>query len=455
VKRRPIDFAVRICAIALLSNVHACFAATGFYSVAEGDGVWWFIDPQGKQFFSLGVSDIGAGPSREKYDHNRPAYAAFQHYASTDAWAQHTLERLAAWKFNTIGGWADESLARGPMPYAVVLHLGSELGFPWNDAFSDEFEEGIEKLVRERVRPRSSDKNLLGWFTDNEQSWYPDMLFGYHLSQPATSGARKALIDILEGQYGGDFELLEQEFEVTGATTFGELAHSGKLKLRPEGDGRQAILRFTAALAEQYYKLVHDAIRRHDPNHLILGDRYAWHCPDVVAKAAAPYVDVISTNFDWPEATDGYLPPGYLRNLHRVTGKPVLVTEYYVAARENRSGNKNTGGIFLTVGTQQERTAAVENRLRCLVEQPYVVGAHWFRFADEPTHGRPKDGEDYNFGLVDIQNRPYDELTAAMTSRVCHGKQTTSSSNPNPVGSGRRGRIARTATCRSIIGGRG
>jgi hypothetical protein len=91
------------------------------------------------------------------------------------------------------------------------------------------------------------------------------------------------------------------------------------------------------------------------------------------------------------------------------------VSEYYVAARENRSGNKNTGDIFLIVDTQSQRAAAFENRLRSLVRQPYVVGAHWFRYADEPTHGRPKDGEDYNFGLVDIDNRPYDELTAAMT----------------------------------------
>jgi hypothetical protein len=160
---------------------------------------------------------------------------------------------------------------------------------------------------------------------------------------------------------------------------------------------------------------VHDAIRRYDSNHLILGDRYARHCPDVVAKAAAAYVDVVSVNVDWPEATDGYLPIGYLQNLHRVTGKPVLVTEYYVASADNRSGNKNSGRIFLTVATQQDRVTAFENRLRILAQQPHVVGAHWFRFADEPPHGRVSDGEDYNFGLVDIDNQPYEELTAAMT----------------------------------------
>jgi hypothetical protein len=47
---------------------------------------------------------------------------------------------------------------------------------------------------------------------------------------------------------------------------------------------------------------------------------------------------------------------------------------------------------------------------------PYVVGADWFQHHDEPTHGRPMDQEDYNFGLVDIEDRPYEEVTAAFAS---------------------------------------
>lgn len=399
----------------LLCVARDCEAKPGFYSVAEIDGVWWFTDPQGKPFYSLGVSDIGPGPPRDKYDPARPAYAAFQHYDSTQKWAEHTIQRLTDWNFNTLGGWADPALTGGSLPYSVVLHMGSQVGFPWNDVFAADFAGTLDEFAKLRVRSHRRDTNLLGWYSDNEQGWYPDTLLTYHSSQPASSKTRAKLIELLRDEYKTDFAALERDFEVIGAATFDDLMRGGELRYRLDGDGRGVVRQFAAAIADRYYRVVHDAIRRYDPNHLILGDRYAWHCPDVVAKAAAPYVDVISTNLDWPEATDGYLPTGYLRNLHRLTGKPVLVTEYYVAARENRSGNKNTGGIFLTVDTQEDRTAAVEQRLRCLARQPYVVGAHWFRFADEPTHGRAKDGEDYNFGLVDIDNRPYDGLTAAMS----------------------------------------
>jgi hypothetical protein len=41
---------------------------------------------------------------------------------------------------------------------------------------------------------------------------------------------------------------------------------------------------------------------------------------------------------------------------------------------------------------------------------PYIVGADWFQYFDEPSYGRG-DGENYNFGLVDIHDQPYKPLT--------------------------------------------
>jgi hypothetical protein len=42
---------------------------------------------------------------------------------------------------------------------------------------------------------------------------------------------------------------------------------------------------------------------------------------------------------------------------------------------------------------------------------PAVVGLHWFQWVDEPVTGR-FDGENYNIGLVDVTDRPYDEMLA-------------------------------------------
>src|SRR6185503_10029251 len=78
----------------------------------------------------------------------------------------------------------------------------------------------------------------------------------------------------------------------------------------------------------------------------------------------------------------------------------------------NRSGNKNDKSTFPTVSTQKERAAGFRNTLHALLKIPYVVGADWFQYYDEATHGR-FDGENFNFGLVDIHNRPYEPLTSA------------------------------------------
>ena len=51
-----------------------------------------------------------------------------------------------------------------------------------------------------------------------------------------------------------------------------------------------------SAIAERYYRVTNEAIRRYDPNHLILGDRWEANreLPEEVVRAALPYVDVFS-----------------------------------------------------------------------------------------------------------------------------------------------------------------
>ena len=49
-------------------------------------------------------------------------------------------------------------------------------------------------------------------------------------------------------------------------------------------------------MAKQYYKTIHDAIRKYNPNQLILWDRYEANSPIAieVIEAASPFVNVLS-----------------------------------------------------------------------------------------------------------------------------------------------------------------
>ena len=75
-------------------------------------------------------------------------------------------------------------------------------------------------------------------------------------------------------------------------------------------------------LANQYYKTIHDAIRRYDTHHLLLGDRYEANASIAmeVINAAKPYVDVISFQ-------DFRDPVKHLDEWHRKTDKPVLLAD--------------------------------------------------------------------------------------------------------------------------------
>jgi hypothetical protein len=186
------------------------------------------------------------------------------------------------------------------------------------------------------------------------------------------------------------------------------------LTLRPGANGAKTMRRFLALVADRYYALTSEIIRRHDPQALVLGDRYqSFYYPEV-ARASAPYVDVVSTNLNanW---NDGTFLRSYLDGLYALAGKPLLVTEFYMAARENRSGCPNSHGMFPRVQTQAQRATAARTTLVELAQLPYVVGADWFQYYDEPPHGR-FDGEDYNFGLVDIHGQPYEGLTQAFAA---------------------------------------
>ena len=389
------------------------------FSIQRRDQTFWLVAPNGGRFFSFGVCCVDQGEPRNKFDPANPGYAAWQRYADSNLWAAATLKRLAAWGFNTIGGWSDfQTLGRCPdtnMAFAPVLHIGSTAGAPWWDMWDPKIVDRMDQVARDQILPLRNDPRVIGYYSDNEIGWWNAILFRMTLEQSATSGQRRRLVELLQQTYHSDWSELQQDFEpAPDVEGWQDLERHGLLFLRPGGNGIRVERRFLGMLAERYYSLVHEIIRKYDKRALILGDRYqSFYYPEV-ARACAPYVDAVSSNLNasW---NDGYFTRFYLETLHALTGKPVLVGEFYLAARENRSGNKNSRGVYPVVPTQKERGTGFCNTLQSLLRVPYVIGADWFQYYDQPTHGR-FDGENFNFGLVDIHDRPYEALTKAASA---------------------------------------
>lgn len=100
--------------------------------------------------------------------------------------------------------------------------------------------------------------------------------------------------------------------------------------------------------------------------------------------------------------------------MYAITGKPILVTEW--GYRADDAGLPNSWPpVYPTLADQSERADAYEQYMDLVLARPYLIGAHWYEYADNPASGR-FDGEDNNWGFVNIADEIYGELFLRMWS---------------------------------------
>lgn len=387
------------------------------WSTSAENGVHWLVTPEGKPIFSKGVNLVKgweeSAKSREKL-----AYYWGNFYPAFDEWVRETRERLTRWGFNTLGGWSDPSPDLG-LFLTVDLELGRNAKFHWFDPFAPDMEQKVMTWAERLTAPYRNHPRLMGYYSDNEVGWWNSALFKWFLKAGWENYTKRVLWQLLVDRYGGEWKELEKDWvPVHGCAGFEDLKKKdASMRLRPGGGGIHVVNEFMSRLTRHYYDLMARGIRKAHPGALVLGDRYPLYYHQAAVLSIGDNVDVISTNYN-VDVPDGWIAPYYFEGLSRLSSKPVLVTEFFFAAEENRSGNRNETarnihpkpGHLMTVATQEERARGTAAALEHFAAFPNVVGVHWFQFADEPFGGR-EDGEDYNMGLVDTQDRPYEELT--------------------------------------------
>lgn len=403
------------------------------FSIQQEGQTSWLTKPNGQKFFSLGVCVVNQGAQPERLNPTNPAFAALQQYENSNRWAEATLDRLQSWHFTTVGGWSDyaalEQCRHADVAFIPVLAVGMSCGVPWLDMWDTNVIARMHQIAREKILPVRDDPRLLGYYTDNEMGWWNAALLKLTLQQPSSSGQRRQLMRLLHETYHDSWAELQKDFELDGAGNFEELDEHGMLYLRPGSKGIHVYRRFLGLMAERYYALVREIVRTYDKRGLILGDRYqSFYYPEVARASAS--MDVVSMNLNagW---NDGTFPRCYLDSLHALSGRPIIVSEFYMSAEQNSTGNKNLTSTFPVVATQKERAVGFRNTVEALAHLPYIVGADWFQYYDEPPRGRD-DGEDYNFGLVDVHDHPYEALTkTAQSLDLMAMKKATRTARPD------------------------
>ena len=164
---------------------------------------------------------------------------------------------------------------------------------------------------------------------------------------------------------------------------------------------------------------VSQALKKHAPKQLNLGPRLYgndrvkedWE-QEFLFKAVGKYADVVSYNYYhvWtPEKN-------HLTNWTQWSGKPFIISEWYVKGEDTSMENKTGAGWV--VKTQKDRGLFYQNYTLALLESQNCVGWHWFRYQDNDTVDEGVDtriaDSDVNKGIVDGDYTPYVELLAAM-----------------------------------------
>ncbi len=403
------------------------FESTGFFHVSVRDGIWWLVTPEGNAFISKGVNHVSfLADHAPKLDYSPYQRAVQDKYGSEDAWAEAVVKRLRSWGFNTLGSWSSSSTFNRNMAYTINLNLATRAGADWlkgsvGDFFSEDFEQKMDSACQQLCRPHAGDPWLLGYFTDNELRWGADWrgklsLLEEYLRFPEGAAGRKAALEFLQQRYT-DVAAFNRAWGIN-ITGWDELTGQEQAS----GDAVQTDqAAWQEVVAKRYFEVCKKAILKADPNHLILGCRFAGQAPAPVLRGLSGEVDVVSFNNYGQTA-----PAGTLRDIHRLTGRPIMLTEFSFKAMD--SGLPNTRGAGRPVATQKDRADGFTGYVHGLVDLPFMVGFHWFEHADEPKEGR-FDGENSNYGLVTIEDRPWDILTQCMTQvnaglEARHGKST-------------------------------
>jgi hypothetical protein len=402
-----------------------------FFYTQSINGVWWLIDPAGQAFISKGVNHISYTADRAPSLGYSPYEQTNQKkYESQSAWGKEAATRLRLWGFNSIGSWSNEVMRQQEIPYTLILNIAESAGGNWEkgdfpDVYSKEFKFEARRIAQTQCWKRKDDINLIGYFTDNELRWGPDwrckdsLLISYLKMKADAPGNQKA-VQFLQDRYktiaelNAAWNIQSASFEDIGAKMEGSKNLAGEDVRAPE-DKKEIIKTekqkadesdFLEQIARQYFQVCREAIHKYDPNHLILGCRFAGYAPRPVLKGLRDSVDIVSYNSYNP------LPPSEtLREIYEIAGKPILIGEFSFKALD--SGLPNTKGAGKPLQTQQERAEGFTHYAGALMKQPFIIGYHWFEYADEPAEGR-FDGENSNYGLVNIKDEPWEILTMEM-----------------------------------------
>lgn len=395
-------------------------------SDVRADMFTWLPDynePLGKYFGYRRSVHTGAMEHGETYSFYQANLERKFGISDNDAlmaqWRETTVDRMLTWGFTSFGNWIDPAYYQmDRIPYFAngwiigdfqTVSSGNDYWSPLPDPFDPQFETRARITVKTIADEVKNNPWCVGVFVDNEKSW--GAMGSFEAQFGIVIHALK--MDIAKSSTKAQFKnYLRNKYDTVNALN---AVWGTKLTSWSDFDAAVDVAEYTESVeqdfsmllslyAEKYFEVVSSSVTEFMPNHLYLGVRFAdWGMTPEIRRAAAKYADVVSYNY-YKEG----IHPEFWSFLEEID-KPSIIGEFHMGATD--VGLLNPGLIHAP--SQQERARLYTEYMEGVVNNDYLVGAHWFQYIDSPLTGRAYDGENYNVGFVSVTDTPYTEMTDA------------------------------------------
>ncbi|MGJ8692316.1 MAG: beta-galactosidase [Thalassotalea sp.] len=375
-----------------------------------------YDEPLAKHYGYRRTAHIGAIDSSETYSFYQANLERKYGESYMETWQEITLKRMRNWGFTSFGNWIDPMFYhKNKLPYFAngwiignfnKVSSGADYWAPMPDPFDPLFAERVGETVVQVAKEVNNSPWCVGVFVDNEKSWGKvgsvETQYGIVINTLSRANS--------DSQTKAEFSrLLKNKYQSINALNS---SWNSNIKDWQAFDQGVKTSDFTpsqvadfslllSAYADEYFKIVRQEVKKLMPNHLYMGARFApWGMTPEVLNAAVKYTDVMSFNY----YREGLHPEqwAFLEEIDM----PSIIGEFHFGSDD--TGLYHPGAVI--AADQNDRAAKYQGYLNSVIDNPYMVGAHWFQYIDSPTTGRAHDGENYNVGFVTTADIPYAEL---------------------------------------------
>jgi agarase len=413
--------------------------AAGFFRVEKTGDTWWLIDPAGKPTLSIGTDHVNYQTHWCEALGFAPYHKVVEKkFGSEKAWAKDAVARLLEWNFTTLGTNPSQEACRNGLANAEAVGFGASFssvaalvekttwtGFP--DVFDPRFERFCDLRARNFCAPRRDDPWLIGYYIDNELEWWgkshgPWGLVESTAKLPASAAGKVALVASLRRSFANDIGAFNAAFS-SRFPGFEQMLPSFDLPQPATDKAKAALDAFITEVAERYFRITTAAVRRHDPNHMLLGCRFAHDTPEPAWRQAGANCEIVTVNV-YPRVdlrsaeVIGF--EEHLKAKFKSCQRPMILTEWGFPSLDAVDRNEKplpcTQGAGMRVDTVEQKARCYAAVQRALFALPFMVGSHYFMWSDEPALGISTSfPENSSYGLVNEADEPYGPLVKTAT----------------------------------------